>query len=412
MAYNVFIERAQDPGNVRTVAEAIADRYGMPADAIAQRMATGRFRVKGNVDLPTAQRFAADLERLGAVCAIVDTAAHTPPPPQVPAPTAASAPPPMPGRPQVQRPKRTEVLPPVGKPGPAAKQPTSSLGAAKPITVPKQDTAEYQTGLAAAFGADAGDSSPDLGALGEESASFALSALDGTQDEPELEAAAASMSPGGDAAAGPGMDVFAPPDAQPGAEKELELAVDLTTPPPDDMPSEVTGAGLEAPVGVDADQMLVLMDDDDERSARPALPPRRTPSGMQVPQVPLAEARSTEVARGNAFTRAAGTIAQRPRVKFASGVLVAVLLGFLPAHVVASAQESYSDIDEEVVAEQRRVTTVEEWSTLKSYREEALDQKRERKFNIAVKTGFAWVLVSGLLAFVWIRVVPWDRWDE
>jgi hypothetical protein len=408
VAYNVFIERAQDPGNVRGVAQAIADRYGMPADAIAQRMAAGRFRVKGGVDLQTAQRFAADLERLGAVCAIVDTASAEPPAAQIAAPTTAAAPPPMPARPKVARPKKTEVLPPVARSKPPApKQPTSPLGAAKPVTVTKED-ADYQSGLAAAYGATPNESSPDLGALGEESASFSLSALDGTDDDPEL-APASSMQPvAGEA--GPEQDLFAPPDAQPGGQKELELAVDLTTPPPDDMPSEITGVGVEAPEDAGADQMLVLMDDGPaEQSARHALPPRRTPSGMSIPPLPAAEAKRAP--KENPLVKAANTISARPRVKFASGVLVALLLGFLPAHVIASVQEDYSDIDEEVIAEQKRATTVEEWSSLKSYRDEALDQKRARKMNIAVKTGFAWVLVSGLLGYVWIRVVPWDRWD-
>ena len=109
--------------------------------------------------------------------------------------------------------------------------------------------------------------------------------------------------------------------------------------------------------------------------------------------------------------RVAKTIAQRPRVRFAAGVLVALLLGFLPAHVIASAQESsYSTIDDQVRAEQKRVTTVEEWSTLGSYRASALDEKRSRKLNIVVKTGFAWVFVGALLGLLWFRVVPWDRW--
>ena len=249
MSYNVFIERAQDPGNVRGVAQAIADRYGMPVDAVAQRIAAGRFRVKAGVDLQTAQRFAADLERLGAVCAIVDAQRAEPPPAgPVAAQTASAAPPaplmapPMPARPVVSRPKQTEMLPPVAQTKPAP----SALAAATAVTVDKNTVPQYATGLAAAYGDRAASSSQGLGALSEESASFALSSVDGSVHE-EPQADPGSFQPIG-GLGGADKDLFAPPDAQPGVNNDLELAIDLHTPPPPEMPSEISGAGVEAAV--------------------------------------------------------------------------------------------------------------------------------------------------------------------
>jgi hypothetical protein len=71
--FNVVIEhpRAQGPGAVAALATAIAARYGIPAADLERRLARGRFRVKSKVDRETADTYAADLTRLGAVCVVL-----------------------------------------------------------------------------------------------------------------------------------------------------------------------------------------------------------------------------------------------------------------------------------------------------------------------------------------------------
>ncbi|HVV88566.1 MAG TPA: hypothetical protein VHE35_36230, partial [Kofleriaceae bacterium] len=71
--FNVVIEhpRAPGPEAVATLAQAIAARYGIPAADLERRIARGRFRVKSKVDRSTADTYAADLTRLGAVCVVL-----------------------------------------------------------------------------------------------------------------------------------------------------------------------------------------------------------------------------------------------------------------------------------------------------------------------------------------------------
>src|SRR5689334_720157 len=57
------------PDATRRVSDAMADRYGLSADDVYSLMSKGRFRVKANVDQATADRYAHELEALGArVC--------------------------------------------------------------------------------------------------------------------------------------------------------------------------------------------------------------------------------------------------------------------------------------------------------------------------------------------------------
>ena len=70
--FNVVIEqpRSPAPGAAAALAAAISARYGIPAGDLERRIARGRFRVKSKVDRATADTYAADLTRLGAVCII------------------------------------------------------------------------------------------------------------------------------------------------------------------------------------------------------------------------------------------------------------------------------------------------------------------------------------------------------
>ncbi|HEY0994218.1 MAG TPA: hypothetical protein VGD80_44490, partial [Kofleriaceae bacterium] len=72
----------------------MAERYGLSADEVYSLMSRGRFRVKANVDQATAERYARELEALGARVQIEEVARHgrtLPPQDRAGAGTAPSA---------------------------------------------------------------------------------------------------------------------------------------------------------------------------------------------------------------------------------------------------------------------------------------------------------------------------------
>jgi hypothetical protein len=368
--YQVFIERARDgtPEGTTRLAEAIAARYGFPAGSLAQRLAAGRFRVKSNIDLGTAERFAADLERLGADCVIVD--GHGAP---------------------VSR----------GR-APSSPQPS------------------YSSGLSAAFAAGRA-SAPDLGAL--ESGMFSLAAIDGSSDAapavptrpsaapaPALPASfgpAAAPAPldffGGDDApavvsAGPPPrpsslapgDRFAPPEAH--AEAELSLEVESVKRPAGQMaPAALPTASLPVHVGT-------------ARSV--TAPPPRAPSvaGGTAASAGVVIAPRSLAASGRRWLR-------DERARFVIGVAIAVVLGFVPAHLVASVRQdaAFTEIDARVTERQAEVTTRDEWAQLDVLRAAQLDRKQAAHRNIVLFAMAVWAAAGGALAYVWFRAIDWQR---
>jgi hypothetical protein len=71
---SVYVEGAKDTSaqGVRRLAALIAARYGLSAGDLEKRIASGRFRVKANVDEATARAFVDDLEKLGARCMVME----------------------------------------------------------------------------------------------------------------------------------------------------------------------------------------------------------------------------------------------------------------------------------------------------------------------------------------------------
>jgi hypothetical protein len=347
VAYQVFIERARDPSPLATVtlANAIAARFGLPSEAISARLAQGRFRVKSGVDLDTAERFVADLEALGAECTIVDEATDQP----------------------VARPRAVS---------PAAVAPA----AARPV-------GDYQSGLAAAFGAAAGaGQAQDIGALGDPtSGTFSLATIDGA-DETRGAAAPSSQAfapPGADDA--PPADLFAPPDA----EEEIALGID----------SDVSGPPVRPPV------------------SRPG--PAQQEALLSL--LPEGEAPGASTPVGNPIERLLGTLAQRPGVRTATGAVLAMLLGFLVAHGVGALRESSAfDTPRANVAaadatyRNTTVGTVGEQAELSAafqkQRAAQISIMSESKRSIAMLSGAIWLIVSVGAGLAWSRMINWDRW--
>jgi hypothetical protein len=386
-AFHVFVEGATDgtTGGLSKLATAIANHYGLPAADLLARLQKGRFRVKGNIDRATAETYVRDLERLGARCTIEEANADnsqrtTPIPfPAVKPPADAPAPRPQPG---------------------AALPPRASTPPANTANTP------FASGLAAAFSGET--PAADLGALGRADASFSLSTVDGADDH---KGAGDSFGPPGGggmpASIGPApeskakakadgkpakpkdepLDMFAPPEMQ-GEEFKVDIAADeadprkrASTPPPIADAAPATSSG-KIPV-TPASQKL----------------PRASQPSMQAPNVPV------DVVAPSRF----GPLGDE-HIRFAVGVFLAIILGFVPAHFVAKMREqsAYETVDNKIIAAQQAADTMDTYATLDRLRADQLARKESEKRNAAIIGFVVWGLAGAGLGFVWFKKIPWD----
>ncbi|MCG8422920.1 MAG: hypothetical protein MJE77_33860 [Proteobacteria bacterium] len=372
---------------------AIAARYGLPAAELAHRLASGRFRVKSGIDRDTATRLIIDLESLGAVCSLEDETGRLIPP-------ARSAPAPQPpSRPGQGSPAR-ESGPPYG-------------GAASP--------SEYQSGLAAAT--ESTSAQPDLGALDQGAGDLALATLDGKDDQ---------LAPGQEAVASFDAAAFAPPQA--GEAGELRLAIDpaqarrdssrrLASQQPDDGLGPVV-TGVAIPPGLEETNLPPPSDGGAVRisSELPAQAPRphsqsmdavAPEEGARAASMAGGTARASRFAAGRALIgRGLNILAGVPRARYATGVFLALLLGFLPAHIFASVREGsvFDEIDAQVQADQERIVDIDDWNALDGMRQAQLDRKESAQFNIALGGIFIWLLAGAGVSFLWFRKIDWDAY--
>lgn len=356
MPFQVFIERPRDPSpeGIRALAQAVAERFGVPAEELIGRLRKGRFRVKANLDDMRARRFMELLETLGALCSVVDERGQL---------VASSSELVASARAQARPPERELSALSLHTPPPEPRQ------RAQPRT-PVPGTSEsplYESGLAAAAGAR----QQDLGALGEDQA-FELAALDDGQSadrEPAAPPAAASTSP----------DAFLPPDV---VAKPVELDVEV---------AEVEATPPQIPVqGKDATVAAAPAAPTAEEAHRAAPGPKTDAPRMR--ESPIA------------------FLARSPRPRFAIGLALAAALGFLPAHFFASAREDvkYSPILVELRAEQvAAAESPERWEALDAVRSEARERLSARQGGIFVSALIVWAAAALGLAFLWFYKIPW-----
>ncbi len=410
--FHVYVEGAVDPSPdaLKKLAEIMASRYGLPIADVTARLAKGRFRVKANVDRATADVYVRDLGAVGAK--VVIDAASKPSSPSIPAPsrtsTPASALPPRTSSPSI--PAATTALPPRTSspsiPAPTAALPprTSSPSIPNPartatpasglrVATPAAGNKAVTSGLAAAFGGEATSGSQDLGVLGGDSGAFALSSVDGGGVEPELPEPSAFTPPPKSVAAraakanhGMGTDVFAPPDAEE-QEQKVDLASDeiehrsrkveeaaarrrASTPP-------ATAPGVATPVL--------------QRKVSTSIPPQNAPVTALPPRGRL------------------GPLSV-PRNRFAAGVVVAIVLGFLPMHVIASYREhdALQKIDSKFLADASAAADPASWAALD---EPALKDKKSAQHGVMLTSLLLWALFAGGVGYIWFKRVPWDKLD-
>lgn len=387
--FHVYVEAPdRAPETITRLAEAIGKKYGVPVADLEKRLAAGRFRVKANIDRETADVYAKALGEHGAIVKIEEAAATpaagtpTTPPANVPARTSSPSLPPR---------NQSSSLPPANARSGSTSLPPPTVARTGTSSLPpaNKPAPTVTSGLAAAY---TPSSQMDLGALSTDSIS--LASLDGSDPVgEEAFAAPVDLSPTIEPAAPPPsggkkakpkdvpVDLFAPPEAAEDAAFQVELAADeiehrakkLSTPP--------AGVPVQAPPTASGSTPQL--------SARKK--PITSPSGVPVTVAPDAQ--------------------EAPRWRFAAGVMLAIILGFLPAHLIASMREksAFTKIDQEVIAQQNAADSAELYEALDGFRTAKQSQKQSEKRSIAMLSMLIWGVTAGGLAYVWFRRVPWDK---
>jgi len=421
-AFHVFVEGPTDRSHagISRLAEAMGAHYGIAAADLHARLLKGRVRVKANTDRGTADLYVRDLERLGAICTLeeanADNSQRTTP---LPFPAQRPATPlPFPAQHPATPPAGLPAagLPAARPPGPTtppsalASTPPSALASAPPSRPSNQALGQYQSGLAAAFSPESPAAS--LGALEGEGIPLSLSSVDGNDssgaasatafeppgagglpasigpapERPAAKPAKAAGTTGGAGTAKPEdkpLDLFAPPDAD-DAKLSVEIAADekdisarkrASTPPPSAVvPPPATG------------------------------PLRKSQPVMQTPSqgVALAAPSSSKL----------GPLGDE-KVRFVAGVLLAIVLGFVPAHVIAGMREesAYAEIDRKVIRAQQAAETPEAYALLDKVRADQLARKEAEQRNAAIIAIVIWGAVASGIAYAWFRKIPWDSFE-
>lgn len=424
--FHVYVEGAVDasPDGIRKLAQAIAQRYGLPAADLLTRLGAGRFRVKANVDKVTAEAYLRALEEVGARATIepaleraksdvsgrassASTApmnlrgSTTPPPraqPSTPPATQSSA---RPGGSSLPPANRTST-PALGAPqrGGASLPPSNSpqRGGASlpPANASRPAQPPLQSGLAAAFTTRA-QSESGFDALG--SGALSLSSVDGAEEDtaaptgggfappPEPMAVALApepprtMTPATGKPVSQPLDLFAPPDAEE-AEAKVELAADEIEHRAKKMSTPPVGVPVSTP---QQSQPLASVPN------TPAM--RRSNPSIQPPSIPASSALAAEMPRG----------------RFAAGVLLSILVGFVPAHLVAASRETtaFNAIDAQIKATQAAVEDEDAYRALDGFRDAQLSKKKSERRTIAWQSMLIWGLVGAGVAYVYFRRIPW-----
>lgn len=260
-----------------------------------------------------------------------------------------------------------------GRPVPAAGRDDALLTLADDASAPTG----YEGALSAA--SSSGDSQ-ELGVLGSDAGednAYQLATLDGTDDERPGQASAAAPSQASE-------DAFLPPEMM------NEQALELLTPPPEAMPVEPQPPPAPAPA-----------------------PPRAAPAApRRSAAVPIVDAGAEPASEDEAPRQSPlVALASNERLRLAVGAALAVLIGFLAAHVHATARESsYAEVIGEVREAQALATTEERWSALDELRASALARLDARHTSIVITSMVLWLVVAAGIGFLWLRAVDWSRW--
>lgn len=400
--FNVFVEGPVDesPTGLPDLADAMSRRYGLSAEDLVARLKRGRFRVKSNLDEATAERYRQDLAAIGARALVEDSTmsptatpvAGTPvvrPSGAAPAASASTgrgatptsglaAAGPAFHRPSTPIPTRPAQRPstPIPTTGPAHQRPSTPI------------PSDVVSGLSAGFG-DAAQA--DLGALSD--GSLSLASLDGEEapaasnqfdTAPSIEEKpAVTFAPSAKTEPAPrnkppskAMDLFAPPDAG-----DQDFAVDLATEEVEERAAKKASAPAEASSPPPS-----------ASSPPPAM--RRTPASMGAVEDPVhgTTVSATQFSRGH----------------FIAGVVLALVIGFIPAHFVAAKRETsaFAAIDQRIEAAHAAADSTETYLALDGARTKLREDKQGTRTMIALTSMLLWAVISAGVGFAFFRFGP------
>ena len=308
--------------------------------------------MKANLDIAAAKAFMSYLEGEGALCSIVSDSG------QVVARSAALAAT-MPGRPAQGNSQLSlaDTAPPS----------QDFVSPVAPIPTPVPTPADDPSSLPLVTPPPPEDALSDASSGG----AFRLETLDGATEEESASDSQSSRADTSDVAA------FLPPEML--NETSLELAEGPPTPaPPEDFQSpEQTPS-------------------EDENEAEHVSAPRGAEQPMVSPAMPPHQ-------------RALALLVNQERLRFAVGMVLAVFLGFAVVNVFASSRESsrYTPVIAELEAEYQAANSMAAWAALDQARADTVKTLESRRKNIVIVSLGVWLLVGGLFAFLWLRVIPW-----
>lgn len=247
----------------------------------------------------------------------------------------------------------------------------------------------FSSGLSAAF---SGEAPLDLGALGDDQL-LSLSSVDGASELPD--SAPASFAPPGDVDVA--MDEPMPASIGPAVAPARPTPVPARTSQPLDLfapPEAADDAATDFAIA-------------DERPARPSAPP------ATAAPAPAASARISQpiLVQPDPTATTVHRKPAMPRNRFLAGVVLAIALGFVPAHFIGASRESaaYGEIDRKVQQYQADPTVSDDEVT--AFRSAQLDAKKSKRTTIALTSLLVWAAASAAFAYLWFRRIPWDRVD-
>ena len=100
-----------------------------------------------------------------------------------------------------------------------------------------------------------------------------------------------------------------------------------------------------------------------------------------------------------------------PRARFGAGVMLAIVLGFIPAAIVGAlrVRSAFHAIDARVIAAQAAVDSPQSYDALDELRAGQLEAKRSARRAIVLTSMLLWAAAGGGLAYVWFKRLPWQR---
>jgi hypothetical protein len=254
-------------------------------------------------------------------------------------------------------------------------------------------------GLAAA----SGDIPIALGALAD--GEIVVSTLDGEVDQPPLEHTASAFAAPGDTRA----DLEFVDDGDAAA----ALALDASPYNPTELAAPSRGAFAPPPSAVGDDELL-LMDDPlevhhrrDEARA-PIVLPEPTIAATSRTLRPRGPSLGTQLATAGINARL--SLARRGSVNFMSGAVLAVVVGFLAAHIIASIQETnaFPPLEKELGEAYAEAVDRNAYAALPEVRADLQLLVESRQRRIAITGGLVWLAAAAAFGFVWFRKIPWE----